>query len=60
MSQTHIESESPVQLTDYSRTDDKFRKLFDEASLKIKKTEIQNGLPKELFPVRMYALQPVT
>lgn len=41
------------------RTDEKFREIFEKAGLKIKKTEIQNGLPKELYPVRMYALQPV-
>jgi len=40
------------------RTDEKFRELFEKAGLKIKKTEIQNGLPTELYPVRMYALQP--
>jgi protein N-terminal methyltransferase len=39
-------------------TDEKFREIFEEAGLKIKKTEIQNGLPKELYPVRTYALQP--
>lgn len=26
--------------------------------MKIKRTEIQNGLPSELYPVRIYALQP--
>jgi len=41
-----------------TRTDEKFRELFEKAGLKIKKTEIQNGLPTELYPVRMYALQP--
>jgi protein N-terminal methyltransferase len=40
------------------RTDQKFREIFEKAGMKIKKTEIQNGLPKELYPVRMYALQP--
>ncbi|KAF2192245.1 hypothetical protein K469DRAFT_730857 [Zopfia rhizophila CBS 207.26] len=41
-----------------TRTDDKFRKLFKEAGLKIVATELQRGFPKELFPVRMYALRP--
>ncbi len=41
-----------------TRTDGKFRKLFEEAGLKIIKTELQTGFPKGLFPVRFYALQP--
>ncbi|TVY83927.1 Alpha N-terminal protein methyltransferase [Lachnellula suecica] len=41
-----------------TRTDKKFREIFEKAGMKIKKTETQNGLPKELYPVRMYALQP--
>ncbi|KKY26673.1 hypothetical protein UCDDS831_g01333 [Diplodia seriata] len=41
-----------------TRTDDKFRKLFELAGLEIFLTEIQRGFPKDLFPVRMYALRP--
>jgi protein N-terminal methyltransferase len=41
-----------------TRTDTKFRQLFEQAELKIVATEVQKGLPKELFPVRSYALQP--
>jgi len=41
------------------RTDQKFREIFKKAGMKVKKTEVQNGLPKELYPVRMYALRPV-
>ncbi|MCJ1306377.1 Alpha N-terminal protein methyltransferase 1 [Agyrium rufum] len=41
-----------------TRTDGKFRTLFQEAGLTISRTEIQNGFPKELYPVRMYALCP--
>ena len=41
-----------------NRMDQKFRDIFQRAGMKIKKTEIQNGLPKELYPVRSYALQP--
>ncbi|KAF2265287.1 hypothetical protein CC78DRAFT_579427 [Lojkania enalia] len=41
-----------------TRSDDKFRKLFKEAGLKIVATELQKGFPKELYPVRMYALRP--
>ena len=40
------------------RTDQKFHDLFRKAKMKVKKTEIQNGLPKELYPVRVYALVP--
>lgn len=42
-----------------TRTDEKFRDLFKEAGLKIVATEIQKGMPKELYQVRTYALQPM-
>lgn len=41
-----------------TRSDEKFRQLFREAGLKIVATELQKGFPKELFPVRIYALKP--
>jgi protein N-terminal methyltransferase len=41
-----------------TRSDDKFRRLFQQAGLKIVATEQQRGMPKELFPVRIYALRP--
>jgi protein N-terminal methyltransferase len=41
-----------------TRSDEKFRKLFKEAGLKIVATEQQRGMPKELYPVRIYALKP--
>jgi protein N-terminal methyltransferase len=41
-----------------TRSDDKFRKLFKKAGLKIAATEQQRGMPKELYPVRIYALKP--
>lgn len=41
-----------------TRTDDKFRRLFRDAGLRLVRTELQNGLPKQLYPVRMYALKP--
>ncbi|KAF1834495.1 hypothetical protein BDW02DRAFT_569025 [Decorospora gaudefroyi] len=41
-----------------TRSDDKFRMLFQEAGLKIVATEQQRGMPKELYPVRIYALRP--
>lgn len=41
-----------------TRTDTKFRLLFEEAGLKVVSTEVQRGMPKGLYPVRTYALQP--
>ncbi|KAL9580455.1 MAG: hypothetical protein Q9212_004488 [Teloschistes hypoglaucus] len=41
-----------------TRTDAKFRRLFEMAGLKILKTEVQTGFPKGLYPVKFYALQP--
>ncbi|TID12790.1 putative coatomer subunit gamma [Venturia nashicola] len=40
-----------------TRSDGKFRALFERAGLKIVATEVQRGMPKELFPVRIYAMQ---
>ncbi|KAF2741974.1 hypothetical protein M011DRAFT_413478 [Sporormia fimetaria CBS 119925] len=42
-----------------TRSDEKFRKLFKEADLTLVDTELQKGFPKELFPVRVYALRPM-
>ncbi|KAK5135125.1 hypothetical protein LTR08_005650 [Meristemomyces frigidus] len=41
-----------------TRTDTKFRKLFEDAGLRLVSTELQKGFPKGLYPVRAYALQP--
>lgn len=41
-----------------TRSDEKFRKLFKDAKLKLVATELQRGMPKELYPVRIYALKP--
>ncbi|KAF2132397.1 hypothetical protein P153DRAFT_285042 [Dothidotthia symphoricarpi CBS 119687] len=41
-----------------TRSDETFRSLFKEARLKIVATELQRGMPKELYPVRIYALRP--
>lgn len=41
-----------------TRSDEKFRKLFKDAKLRIVATELQRGMPKELYPVRIYALKP--
>ena len=42
-----------------TRTDEKFRQLFKEAGLKVVASELQRGMPKWLYEVRSYALQPV-
>ncbi|KAF8545444.1 alpha-N-methyltransferase NTM1 [Trichophaea hybrida] len=42
-----------------TRTDQKFRTLFEDAGLKIIKTEVQRGMPSSLFQVRSYALRPI-
>lgn len=40
------------------RTDEKFQQLFKTAGLRLVKSETQRGFPKELFPVKIYALRP--
>lgn len=40
------------------RTDTKFQAIFKTAGLKLVKQEVQKGFPKELFPVKAYALKP--
>ena len=41
-----------------TRTDGKFQKLFKEADVRCLKADLQRGFPKELYPVRFYALRP--
>jgi len=41
-----------------TRTDKKFKSIFAEAGLKIVSTELTKGMPAEIYPVRVYALQP--
>jgi protein N-terminal methyltransferase len=41
-----------------TRSDQKFRELFEKAELQIIATEVQRGFPQELFRVRTYALRP--
>jgi protein N-terminal methyltransferase len=43
-----------------TRTDEKFRALFEKAELRILRTELQKNFPAALFPVRMYALKPTS
>ncbi|TGZ82099.1 hypothetical protein EX30DRAFT_339996 [Ascodesmis nigricans] len=40
-----------------TRSDQKFRKLFKDAGMKIVATEVQKGMPKGLYQVRSYALK---
>ena len=57
VSYTHLrahETDSSV-----TRTDEKLRRMFQEAKLKLVSTELQRGFPKGLYGVRMYALQPL-
>lgn len=41
-----------------TRSDGKFKQLFEEAGLKIVDTQMQKGFPKGLYAVKMYALRP--
>lgn len=40
-----------------TRTDAKFRQLFIAAGFKLIASDIQKGMPRELYPVRMYCLK---
>ena len=59
---TSAEDADEYDETDSSvtRSDQKFRALFEQAGLRIVSTELQRGFPKKLglFPVRTYALRP--
>jgi len=39
------------------RQDDKFLQIFKAAELQLVRAEIQRGFPKDLYPVKMYALK---
>ncbi|GMM35474.1 N-terminal protein methyltransferase [Saccharomycopsis crataegensis] len=41
-----------------TRTDSKFKEIFARSGLKLIAQDVQKGLPKELYPVKMYALKP--
>ncbi|CCH46604.1 hypothetical protein BN7_6198 [Wickerhamomyces ciferrii] len=41
-----------------TRSNVNFQKVFKKVGLKLISTDLQKGLPKELFKVRMYALKP--
>src|SRR5271156_4754 len=43
-----------------TRSDEKFRAIFEQARLKVVRSELQTGFPKGLglYPVKMYALRP--
>lgn len=41
-----------------TRSDTNFRKIFRKAGLRLITTQEQKGFPKDLYPVRMYALKP--
>ena len=58
---TEVDGGDSFDETDSSvtRADTSFRRIFAEAGLKVVRTELQVGFPRELLPVRTYALQPV-
>lgn len=41
-----------------TRSDVNFRRLFKQGGWKLIASDLQKGVPKELFPIRMYALKP--
>jgi protein N-terminal methyltransferase len=41
-----------------NRTDPLYKTIFEKAGLKLVKEEVQKGFPDNLFPVKMYMLQP--
>ncbi|KAK8252952.1 alpha-N-methyltransferase NTM1 [Phyllosticta capitalensis] len=41
-----------------TRTEEKFRKLFEESGLDLVWSEVQRGMPKGLYGVKMFALRP--
>lgn len=43
-----------------TRSDVKFKEIFERAGFKIVAEEVQKGFPKALFPVKVYALQPIS
>lgn len=51
--------EDVFDATDLSvtRTDAKFRELFERAGFKLIASDVQKGMPRELYPVRMYCLK---
>ncbi|OJJ42331.1 hypothetical protein ASPZODRAFT_137350 [Penicilliopsis zonata CBS 506.65] len=60
---THPQGQDMYDELDSSvtRTDDKFRALFDQAGLRLIASELQLGFPKtfKLLPVRFYALRKI-
>jgi protein N-terminal methyltransferase len=43
-----------------TRTDRKFRSIFNQARLEVVYSELQRGMPRGLYRIMMYALQPST
>ncbi len=40
-------------------SDKKVKEIFEKSGLKLIASDLQRGLPKHLYPVRMYALKPL-
>lgn len=60
------ENNTPGMVDDFDETDSSvtrsdatFKRLFAEAGLKLIANDIQRGLPRELYVVKMYALKPI-
>lgn len=52
------ENEFHCKDSSVTRSDKKFRSIFESANLELIATERQKGFPDELYPVRLYALKP--
>lgn len=42
-----------------TRSDESFRRIFELAGWKLIASDLQKGMPRELYPIRMYALKPM-
>lgn len=54
------EDEFDEQDSSVTRTDEKFKQLFQASGLKLIAQETQKGFPEVLFPVKIYALKSVS
>ena len=56
---TNSEGEDVFDEVDSSvtRTDGKFRALFERAGVRVWRSEVQGGFPRGIYPVRFYALR---
>lgn len=57
---TLVEDDFDETDSSVTRTDESLRAIFEKAGLRLIMNSLQRGMPKQLFPVRMYALKPVS